>query len=84
MRNPVNGIKVPCSGQESVRGIVGPLGSVSVEDLGLFQKALLEQQPWMRESGLVPLEWRAVDMNAVRKMTVGILWDDGYVSLLTS
>ena len=75
MRNPAGGIKVPFPGQESIRGVVGPMASSSVEDLNLFQQVVVDQEPWDMEPSLTPLPWKRVKPD--RNMTVGIMWDDG-------
>ncbi|OQE39199.1 hypothetical protein PENCOP_c007G07661 [Penicillium coprophilum] len=77
LRNPVTGIKVAASGQEGIRGVVGPLASRSIEDLELFQRAALEQEPWNIETSLMPVPWKTVA--PTRDMTVAIMWDDGWV-----
>lgn len=77
LRMPATGIKVPGPGQESIHGTAGPLASQSVEDLNLFQRAVIDQEPWETETSLVPLPWRQV--KATKNMTVGIMWDDGCV-----
>lgn len=78
-RNPGNGIIVPFAGQESVKGVIGPLAANSIQDLGLFQAAVLDARPWEKESALVPMPWRRVGVEGVRRMRVGVLWDDGFV-----
>ncbi|KAJ0167053.1 putative amidase [Colletotrichum tanaceti] len=40
------------SGQESIRGVVGPLGQ-SVDDLGLFMSTMLGAEPWDIETAVV-------------------------------
>ncbi|OGE48730.1 hypothetical protein PENARI_c026G06386 [Penicillium arizonense] len=77
LRNPGTGIKVASSGQETIRGVVGPMASRSVEDLELFQRAVLEQEPWDHETSLMPVPWKTVP--PTRNMTVAIMWDDGWV-----
>ncbi|KAJ5222724.1 uncharacterized protein N7469_008964 [Penicillium citrinum] len=77
MRNPMVGIHVAALGQESIHGVVGPMGPASIEDLELFQKAVLEQEPWENETSLVPLPWKTITPN--RDITVAIMWDDGVV-----
>ncbi|KAJ5580029.1 uncharacterized protein N7459_006014 [Penicillium hispanicum] len=77
MRNPMLGIQVACIGQETIHGVVGPMASSSLEDLELFQKAMLEQEPWDTETSLVPVPWKSVA--PTRDMTVAIMWDDGCV-----
>lgn len=79
-RNPCSGIKAPEPGQEAILGVVGPLAAQSLDDLELFQRVVLDAEPWDIETSLVPLPWRRVKEN--RKFTVGIMWDDGYTSFL--
>ncbi|KAJ5090528.1 hypothetical protein N7532_009212 [Penicillium argentinense] len=76
-RNPMLGIHVAAAGQEDIHGVVGPMGPASIDDLELFQKAVIDQEPWEDETSLVPLPWK----NATPKkdMTVAIMWDDGVV-----
>lgn len=76
MRNPLAGAKVAAIGQETIHGVIGPLSSTSLEDIELFQKAVLEQEPWDVETSLVPVPWKTVA--PTRSMTVAIMWDDGY------
>ncbi|WYZ37087.1 hypothetical protein EsH8_II_000593 [Colletotrichum jinshuiense] len=64
------------SGQESIRGVVGPLGQ-SIDDLNLFMGAVLSAEPWDTETMLVPVPWRQVSLK--KEITVGIMLDDGYV-----
>ncbi|KAE8371945.1 amidase signature domain-containing protein [Aspergillus bertholletiae] len=76
-RNPCSGIKAPEPGQEAILGVVGPLAAQSLDDLELFQRAVLDAEPWDIETSLVPLPWRRVKEN--REFTVGIMWEDGTV-----
>lgn len=75
MRMPMAGINVAAIGQETIHGVVGPLASSSMEDIELFQKAVLDQEPWDDETSLTPVPWKTVTPN--RSMTVAIMWDDG-------
>ncbi|KAJ5273541.1 hypothetical protein N7478_008666 [Penicillium angulare] len=77
MRVPMAGIQVAAIGQETIHGVVGPLASSSVEDLELFQKAVMDQEPWDDETSLVPVPWKTVAPS--REITVAIMWDDGVV-----
>ncbi|KAF7718109.1 Uncharacterized protein PECH_002446 [Penicillium ucsense] len=77
MRNPMAGIQVACIGQETIHGVVGPMASTSVDDLELFQRAVLDQEPWEEETSLMPVPWRNVIPS--RDITIGIMWDDGIV-----
>ena len=76
-RNPCSGLQIAEPGQESILGVVGPLASQSVEDLDLFQRVVIDQEPWDVETSLMPLPWRRVQ--PTKEITVAILWDDGYV-----
>lgn len=69
------------SGQETIHGVVGPLASCSIEDLELFQRVVLEQEPWDIETSLVPVPWKTVV--PTRDITVAIMWDDGCVMIQT-
>ncbi|KAL3483873.1 Acetamidase [Aspergillus germanicus] len=71
-------------GQETVHSGVGPIGH-SVEDLRLFTKAVLEQEPWKFDSKVIPMPWRQSEADAVRAkihsggLTVGVYNFDGNV-----
>ncbi|KAJ5895312.1 hypothetical protein N7495_007003 [Penicillium taxi] len=77
MRNPMTGIMVAGMGQENIHGVVGPLSTCSLKDLELFQKAVLQQEPWDTETSLVPVPWRTVAPS--HDVTIAIMWDDGFV-----
>ncbi|OJJ46392.1 hypothetical protein ASPZODRAFT_132487 [Penicilliopsis zonata CBS 506.65] len=77
LRNPMNGLKSAASGQESIKAVVGPLASQSIEDLELFQSAVIDQEPWETETSLVPLPWKRV--TPTKDITIAIMWDDGCV-----
>ncbi|PYH97438.1 amidase [Aspergillus ellipticus CBS 707.79] len=77
LRNPMAGAKAPEPGHESIRGVIGPLASQSVEDLDLFQRAVIDQAPWDTETSLAPVPWKRVTPK--KDMTVAIMWDDGCV-----
>jgi Asp-tRNA(Asn)/Glu-tRNA(Gln) amidotransferase A subunit family amidase len=76
LRNPYNGICLAGAGQESVRCVIGPLAN-TVEDLNLFQRAVLDQEPWEVETSLVPLPWKTVGPFRPDQIAVGVIWDDG-------
>ncbi|KAJ6161303.1 hypothetical protein N7470_004699 [Penicillium chermesinum] len=68
---------VGAMGQETILGVIGPLGSSSLDDLELFQRAVLDQEPWETDTSLVPLPWKRV--TPTRDITIAIMWDDGCV-----
>lgn len=65
------------AGQESIRGVVGPMAQ-SLDDLEIFQQALLDQKPWETDTNLVPLPWRQT-LTPGKSLTIGIMNDDGIV-----
>ncbi|KAL4869380.1 hypothetical protein BDV12DRAFT_196430 [Aspergillus spectabilis] len=77
-RNPMKGVKSPEPGQESILGVIGPLASQSIEDLDLFQRAVLDQEPWDVETSLVPAPWKRVNP-PTKDIKIAIMWDDGCV-----
>lgn len=80
LRNPYKGVFLPGDGQESIRCVIGPLAN-SVSDLNLFQKSVIDQEPWEEETALVPLPWKDVPPYQASQIKVGVIWDDGYVKV---
>lgn len=74
-RNPCFGNMGVTGGQESIRGVVGPFGQ-SLDDLWLFQKAVLDQEPWDIDTSTVAIPWRG-ELMAPKDITVGIMFGDG-------
>lgn len=80
LRLPYNGVHTVAGGQEALRSVIGPLAR-SVDDLELFMRSVLEQEPWDTAIGLAPLPWKkAPDMT---NMTVGIMHTNGYVQIVS-
>lgn len=50
-----------------------------MRDLDLFQKAVLDQEPWEEETSLVPVPWRDVTLRD--DFVVGVMWNDGVAQL---
>ncbi|KAF4334001.1 general amidase [Fusarium beomiforme] len=78
LRNPYRGVCLPGAGQESIRCVISPLANTA-EDLGLFQKAILDQEPWEIETSLVPLPWKQISPPKSGNFTIGVMWEDGLV-----
>lgn len=76
LRVPVLGQTGISGGQESIRGVAGPLAR-SVEGLEIWMRSVLEQEPWEHETTLMPVPWRADVKLAPGEFTVGVMWDDG-------
>ncbi|KAI0482954.1 amidase [Xylariaceae sp. FL0804] len=87
-RLPLGGLSAAMAGSEAIVPTAGPL-STSVQGLRLFVASVLARRPWLREPGLVPMEWgqrRQPDAAAAgekeekkKKLRVGVLRDDGVV-----
>jgi amidase len=76
LRNPYKGVCVAGAGQESIRAVISPLAN-STSDLDLFQRALLDQEPWEEEVSLVPMPWKRIAPLRAPQLTIGVVWDDG-------
>ncbi|THV64885.1 fatty-acid amide hydrolase [Aureobasidium pullulans] len=77
LRNPTLGLHGVLGGQESIKGVIGPLGQ-SIDDLWLFQKALVDQNPHDIDTTLAPLPWKG-ELDTPKNITVGIMMTDGVV-----
>lgn len=75
LRVPTLGQVGLTAGQESIRGVAGPLAG-SVEGLEVFMRSVLAQEPWEHETTLVPVPWRT-DVELTHDFTVGLMLDDG-------
>ncbi|KAJ0348387.1 hypothetical protein KNSL1_005652 [Colletotrichum chrysophilum] len=49
----------------------------SIADLDLFQKVIIDQEPWEEETQLVPLPWKRREPYKTGDFTIGVIWDDG-------
>ncbi|KAI3393113.1 hypothetical protein diail_4711 [Diaporthe ilicicola] len=76
LRVPTRGTVGLTAGQESIRGVAGPLAR-SVEGLQVWMQAVLEQEPWDVDTTLAPVPWRSGV--GLGDFTVGVMWDDGIV-----
>lgn len=71
-------------GQETVHSVCGPLCH-SVADMRLFMTSVLEQQPWLHDSKVIPMPWRQGEEDAVKSkiasggLTLGFYTCDGNV-----
>jgi amidase len=66
-------------GQEVMPSVCGPIGH-SVDDLVLFVKSVLSQEPWFIDPKVSPIEWREDVFEATKsskKLTFGVLRNDG-------
>ncbi|KAI1463022.1 amidase [Daldinia caldariorum] len=78
-RLPSAGWVAAMAGAESILSTTGPI-STSLEGLRVFTKSIIDQKPWLRQPGLVGLDWRDSEQYYPdRKIRVGIIYNDGIV-----
>ncbi|QIW97816.1 hypothetical protein AMS68_003334 [Peltaster fructicola] len=84
-RLPLEGCGPPQIGAEQIVPIIGPL-STTLGGINTFMKAIIDQQPWLYDSTLVPLPWKDPYTNTLlrttadrRRLKIGVLADDGIV-----
>ncbi|SPO07361.1 probable Acetamidase [Cephalotrichum gorgonifer] len=71
-------------GQETIHSVCGPICH-SIEDMRLFMKAVLQEQPWSYDSKVVPMPWRVGEEDVIKtkiasgSLTLGIYECDGNV-----
>lgn len=71
-------------GQETVHSVCGPL-THSISDMKLFVTSVLQQQPWMYDSKVIPMPWRQAEEDAIKSklssggLTLGFYSSDGNV-----
>lgn len=65
-------------GQEVVYPVLGPLAR-SADDIDLFMKALLVQEPWTTDPLVLPIPWRDVATPDPKSLKIAICYDDGVV-----
>jgi fatty acid amide hydrolase len=75
-RLPMKGYRTVLAGQESVRGMAGPMAR-SVADLALFFRALDPRRLAALDPRVPPLEWEGLDGVKIEGMRVGVYSDDG-------
>jgi len=56
-RLPYAGMANSMEGQETVHSVCGPLVH-SIEDMRLFTKSVLSEEPWKYDSKVIPMPWR--------------------------
>ncbi|KAJ4015233.1 hypothetical protein NW766_005565 [Fusarium irregulare] len=79
-RLPYYGVPVTTDGQEHVPSSIGPLAR-SMSSIHDVTKEIILQEPWTQDCRCVPIPWRqsAYDDVLNRKLTIGIIRDDGVV-----
>ncbi|KAK6463369.1 amidase signature domain-containing protein [Scheffersomyces coipomensis] len=67
------------AGQESVPAVAGPMAR-SIDDIDLWMKHYINDgKPWLNDAWSLPLLWRDVPKPEAKSLTIGVMYDDGYV-----
>ncbi|KAJ3528578.1 hypothetical protein NM208_g6856 [Fusarium decemcellulare] len=79
-RLPYTGVPVSTEGQEHVPSAIGPLAR-SLSSIHQMMKEVITQEPWSKDSRCAPIPWRQdiYDSALSRKLSIGVLYDDGVV-----
>ncbi|KAM0214729.1 hypothetical protein ACHAQD_008628 [Fusarium lateritium] len=79
-RLPYAGVPVSTDGQEHVPSSIGPLAR-SLSSIYELTREITLQEPWTIDCRCIPIPWRqnAYDDILKRKLTIGVLRDDGVV-----
>ncbi|OJJ43046.1 hypothetical protein ASPZODRAFT_136587 [Penicilliopsis zonata CBS 506.65] len=76
-RFPNIGTRSGLAGQEAVKSVNGPLAQ-TLQEVTLYTKTIIDQEPWLLDPNCVPIPWRVVERKPVLKL--GVLWNDGVVT----
>ncbi|KAH8797753.1 amidase signature domain-containing protein [Xylogone sp. PMI_703] len=83
-RLPYGAMANSMEGQETVHSVCGPI-THSVQDMKLFVKSVLQEQPWKYDSKVIPMPWRQAEQDAITSklssdgLTLGYYNCDGNV-----
>jgi len=59
-----------------VQSVNGPMAR-SLQDLQLYCKTVIAEEPWLYDPRCLPLSWR--DVPVKDKLKIAVMWDDGVV-----
>lgn len=76
---PHTGLQGPHEGMDTLMGVVGPMAR-SLLDLDLFCSAVNSREPWHYEAQQIAKPWAKLNLNPGRKLTIGVMADDGIVA----
>ncbi|KAH9027227.1 general amidase [Lactarius pseudohatsudake] len=82
-RIPYEGSANSLEGQDSLPSVLGPI-SIDLGGIKLFMQAVIGQMPWLKDPLSMRKHWdgdgyRLVEHGGGKKLTFGILWNDGLV-----
>ncbi|KAJ8456761.1 hypothetical protein ONZ45_g18588 [Pleurotus djamor] len=83
-RIPYAGCVNSMEGQDSAPSVLGPMSN-SIAGLKLFTKAVIDQQPWLKDPLVVRKRWSQEEHDLVehgygKSLCFAILWNDGLVT----
>ena len=82
-RFPTFGTRPSLPGQEAILSVNGPMGH-SVADIQMYCKAMADLRPEDYDSKCVPFRWRSNQLPRDRKLTFGIVRNNGLTTPLPS
>lgn len=65
------------TGQEAVSSVNGPMAK-TLEEIVLYSKTIIDQQPWLHDPKCLPIPWRSVEPK--RRLKLAVIWNDGMVT----
>lgn len=82
-RVPYGGSANSLEGQDSYPSVLGPL-STDLCGIKLFMQVVIGQKPWLKDPLCLRKHWdedeyRLIEHGGGKKLTFGILWDDGLI-----
>lgn len=60
-----------------MNGVIGPLAK-SLDEIVLWARVIVDQEPWIRDPRCLPIPWRCVETK--ERLKIGVLWNDGFVT----
>ncbi|KAL2823254.1 amidase signature domain-containing protein [Aspergillus cavernicola] len=63
------------AGQEAVGSVNGPLAQ-TLDEIVLWAKTVVGQEPWIRDPKCLPIPWRSVETK--KSLKIAVLWNDGF------
>ena len=75
---PHTGMQGPHEGMDTIMGVMGPMAR-SMLDLDLFCRSINGCKPWYYEAQQISKEWRSLNLDTTRKLTIAVMRDDGMV-----
>jgi amidase len=65
------------AGQEAVNSVNGPMAK-TLEEIVLWARTVVGQQPWLTDPKCLPIPWR--DVEVTKSLKIGVLHHDGLVT----